>query len=469
MTESTTEFPLIGEIGEGLMIDNLSLYPPESELTLLNNIAEKRNMPVSIIPVIRDGQSLGYVIVPLDQSRQRQIVAEAPMIFTDFDDTAAQTSSEKKRCWQLLEAEGIPAEVIAKSDKLARIAFGHKSGEIYEPELDMRLLTYAKNQLAAGISIEHVLESLKLKTTEYLDQIQAKQTIDEIEPIDESIRAIFDQTRYAVELYPDTVDLLTALRDEHDVKSNVFVSTYGDPAFQFEKTVGLLHENTVQAVMLIKTNKGDFFDALFEQNPLKTLDLSYWDENDVGKGIDLKAYANPVIVMDDDPNQVASLNKMAIEKGLPMVALWRQRSEEHKRGAIATPEGEYVWELARDAEGRITESVLDLRNRAFSLAIEQMIVGNFARWLNQIKLQEAVAIGIDRSASISENPRATVIDFFRDNLNEAGKHIQAVAEYRFGQADEDSLKKVKESVIRKAITLIAGQSLQKPAMHAPVI
>jgi hypothetical protein len=89
MTESTTEFPLIGEIGEGLMIDNLSLYPPESELTLLNNIAEKRNMPVSIIPVIRDGQSLGYVIVPLDQSRQRQIVAEAPMIFTDFDDTAA--------------------------------------------------------------------------------------------------------------------------------------------------------------------------------------------------------------------------------------------------------------------------------------------------------------------------------------------------------------------------------------------
>jgi hypothetical protein len=372
----------------------------------------------------------------------------------------------------LLEAEGIPAEVIAKSDKLARIAFGHKSGEIYEPELDMRLLTYAKNQLAAGISIEHVLESLKLKTTEYLDQFQAKQTFDETEPIDERIRTIFDQTRYAVELYPDTVDVLTALRDEHGVKSNVFVSTYGDPAFQFEKTVGLLQENTVQAVMLIKTNKGDFFDALFEQNPLKTLDLSYWDENDIGKGIDLRAYANPVIVMDDDPNQVASLNQMAIEKGLPMVALWRQRADEHKRGAIETPEGEYVWELARDAEGKISESVLDLRNRAFSLAIEQMIVGNFVRWLNQIRLtitQEAVATGIDRSASISKDPRATVIDFFRDNLNDAGKYMQAVAEYRFGHADEDSLKEVKESVIRKSITLITDQSPQKPAINLSAI
>jgi hypothetical protein len=89
MTELIDGLPPLAEFGEGSMIDNLSLYPSEEELKLLTNIAEKRGMSISIIPVIRDGQSLGYVIVPLDQSRQRQIVAEAPMIFTDFDDTAA--------------------------------------------------------------------------------------------------------------------------------------------------------------------------------------------------------------------------------------------------------------------------------------------------------------------------------------------------------------------------------------------
>lgn len=440
--------------------ENLSLYSGDEEMVELNRIAERAGFEVTIIPIVENGVGLGYAVFADDETAQRGIVAEAPWVSVDADDTQIKYSINKKLCWrELKENLGISSNIIQKCDKLARFEFFKDHGEVYEPELDMRLLTRAREMMGNEVPEEEIIEELEEYLQDLLDEYSSMKELKEGVEVNEQVGEIFGRTRFEVELYPDTEEVLRTMRERGGATyANVFTLTYGDGPFQFEKTLPMLKEGLVQGIFLTKAKKGPFIRQLIKQNPFKELALSYRFKKDEGQGVKPAEWMIPMIVMDDDPNQVESINNIAKEMEIPILAVFRQRSADHKRFEFETPQGEQVVELGRDENNMLTESVAALQEHLYAVAIEKVIVWNFEKWLEKLEseaMERAISTGEDVEAVIKANPRATVVDFFRDNLERVGELIEAAAMYEGGlRIIPEDVIAVKERVIVGAIELM---------------
>jgi hypothetical protein len=402
--------------------ENLSLYSSKEELDQLMEIAKRADFAVTIIPILRgESNSYGYLVVSADPDLQRKVVAEAPIDVLDFDDTAAQTSTKKKECWKSLEALGIQMEIIRHCDKIARLTFSEEHGEMYEAELDMRLLGYALDHLGQDPS------SLKADLTAYRDKLLTSYTTTsellKAVTVPDSIRVIFQNTRFSVELYPDTEKVLSDLHGENDRPvSNVIILTYGDAPFQFEKVLPLLKSGAVPAVFLTKAAKGVFLEAAFQQNPWKDLNISYRYQESNGKGINVSEFQMPIALTDDDPKQVKSVNDLAEKLGIPIEAR-RVVSPDQKRADAVTPEGELVIEIKRDEHLMLTTELVKVQEELFSTAITKLVVRKFAEWLSdQVTFQSVTVIK-------SAKPESVAIDFLRQS-NQARSLLGSASEYK---------------------------------------
>ena len=113
------------------------------------------------------------------------------MALVDFADTAAQTTSYKKdRCWPAVEAIGVSAGLVQFCDKISRVNFG-EAGVIYEPELEMRLLTRAI-EIAKSGSDEG---AIKLALADMRKEIVLNGAFNE-HAVAEDVQGIYDETRY---------------------------------------------------------------------------------------------------------------------------------------------------------------------------------------------------------------------------------------------------------------------------------
>lgn len=124
--------------------DNLSLYSPEEELGQLQLVAEKCGFPIKIIEIKDEQHGLGYAVFPHNAEQQAQIIAGAPWIVMDFDDTIGRSSMTKVRAREKLISQlGLDEDIIKFCDKIARCSFSDQHGAQYYAELEMRLLTFA--------------------------------------------------------------------------------------------------------------------------------------------------------------------------------------------------------------------------------------------------------------------------------------------------------------------------------------
>jgi hypothetical protein len=353
--------------------ENLSLYAPDEELRKLQEIAERMGFPCEFIPIGEGKNNLGYFAISKDPRLQAQIVAEAPNDFIDFDDTQGKTTIKKKECWERIEQLRVPREIVKYCDKIARISFQEEHGEMYEPELDKRLLTYALAHPSEDVNV------LKEQLLTYLNELLSTQlSVSELFqriPVHEEIDQIFQDTRHFVELYPDTEEVLKALHLdlEGKVASNIFGFTYGDASFQFEKNLPLLQKGLIQGLCLTKAKKGPFLQQLIKQNPFKALNITYhYPDETQGKGIDFVAFGQPCALTDDDPSQVASVDELADILGIPIEAR-RVISPDQKRADVATPQGQRVIELTRDQNLRLTQDMVRVQADLFAHALESYL------------------------------------------------------------------------------------------------
>lgn len=427
--------------------ENFSLYTVDEEMGEVNRLMEKMGIDGELISIGNGEDTLGYMILPRGEAVKR-IVAEAPITFVDYDDTQAKTTLGKKASWEKLEALGLSGEVVRACDKLARVNFGEE-GETYEPELDMRLLTFA-----LGYEGEGWRGGLEAKRAELLGEYATMGELKEVEKVDTRIEEIFNMHRFRVEMYPDTHEVLRGLRgDESKPLSNVFALTYGDVVFQLEKTLPLLEKGLVQTIFLTKVRKGRFLRQLFEQNPWQGLPINHHYEQDLdGSGIRVD-YAQPILMIDDDPKQVKSVAALAEEMGIPVLGVHRVRSADHKRFEIETPEGKYVQELSRDSDGRLEQDTASLQRELFEQALGVYLLGDFGRWINNFSTEQVKAVL--STNELKDSARAVVIDFFRDNLIKVEEIMSAMVGYRIDFVNEDSsrveeMKTIKEEFILKA-------------------
>lgn len=306
---------------------------PEAELQHIQNLSE--GLPVEVKPI----GDKGYLI----HNNGLPVVAEAPWIAFDFDDTAAQTVQDKERCWAKLEEMGFDKSVIDLCDKESRIYIGDTE-KTYEPELDIRLLSVAsKFRNAEGrISLS---EELRIAFQQAKEQMLAKDGIATVDP-DEGIEELFHQTRFRSTLYDDAIDSLRMLRGEGDRPRNIAILTYGDPSFQAEKVMPLIREGVINQVWLTKVRKGPFFEKLVTQNPFKDIPLQYtYDETPRGNGIQFKDWCIGVTLFDDDPSQVKSFNSVAQKAGISGLGVMRVRRPGVKRAEKDTDVGRMVGEI----------------------------------------------------------------------------------------------------------------------------
>lgn len=320
-------------------------FPPSgnAELRHLREIVATKE--ATITPV----GNLGYLV----QNRKAPYVAEAPLILLDWDDTGAQTAQDKKRCFQELEGLGISKEIIKFCDKFSRVDMGeHGDHELmYEPELEMRLFTAALLDRKDGTvdltdEVKRHLELVKERmiTTESTDEI----------PLDPEIRDIYQRTRYTSTLFPDTSDAIEKLKQIPGVPVNVALLTYGDPAFQLEKSMPLLDGDKVSQIFLTIAPKGKFFQEVLHQNPYRNIPLTYrFPDTPRGVGVDFTSV--PVILFDDDPKQVASFNSIAEREGLTGLAVVRVR---RPGGKYAEKEAD----LSHFTSEQLSNSYLDVEN-----------------------------------------------------------------------------------------------------------
>ncbi|HSD98211.1 MAG TPA: hypothetical protein VLB73_00755 [Patescibacteria group bacterium] len=322
-------------------------FPPSgnAELRHLREIVATKE--ATITPV----GNLGYLV----QNRKAPYVAEAPLILLDWDDTGAQTAQDKKRCFQELEGLGISKEIIKFCDKFSRVDMGERGDHelMYEPELEMRLFSAALLDRKDGKvdltdDVRRHLEAVKEKMIE-------TESTDEI-PLDPEIRDIYQQTRYTSTLFPDTSDAIEKLKQIPGVPVNVALLTYGDPAFQLEKSMPLLDGDKVSQIFLTIAPKGKFFQEVLRQNPYRNISLTYrFADTPRDIGVDFTNWQVPVILFDDDPKQVASFNSIAEREGLTGLAVVRVR---RPGGKYAEKEAD----LSHFTPEQISSSYLDVEN-----------------------------------------------------------------------------------------------------------
>jgi len=213
-------------------------FPPSgrAELTHLKEISAGRE--VDIIPV----GDLGYLV----NNRKVPYVAESPLLLLDWDETAAPTTEDKKRCFKELEQLGVSKSIISFCDQFSRVNVGHDE-VMYEPELEMRLFSQAFLDRKDGAvdlteEVKQHLESLKARV---LDTGR----IDDI-PIAPEVLDIYKRTRYASTLFPDVPDAIRKLREIPGAAPNIALLTWGDPAFQLKKSMQLFDTGDVSQIFL---------------------------------------------------------------------------------------------------------------------------------------------------------------------------------------------------------------------------
>jgi hypothetical protein len=427
--------------------ENRSIYSPHEELAGMYRIAERNSVSCTILPIGSPDRPLGYAIVPADPNQQRNIVAEAPLDLFDCDDTILQTTADKGACWSQLEDLGLPKQIVLLCDKMARFTFNEKDGEIYQPEIDMRLLSYA---------LEHADDppaALEQSLITYLDGLlntsgSATELFDKTPP-DPRVLEIFKQLRFEVRSYPDTDEVLHSLHTDEQglVFANVIPLTYGDTLFQFEKTVKLVKAGLVPMILLTKSKKGPFLKQFFTDNVFKHFNITYqYPEETQGKGIVVTEYRQPIALNDDDPSQVASVNALAQELGIPIEAR-RFISPDQKRAGIPTPQGERVVELKRDADLRLQTDMVAVQAGTFEHAIETFLLAAYQQWLDEL-------ITIHGESTVGQHPARTIaVDFIRDNPGiekfflTAGQHrARATRQTKV----KESIGQVKEIFIQRA-------------------
>ncbi|MBP9816056.1 hypothetical protein KBD09_02355 [Candidatus Woesebacteria bacterium] len=304
----------------GANVAEVEFFPlaPDDELEALKEIIGEREVDVRAIG------DAGYFIT----RKGPHVIAEAPWALVDFDDTAAKTTSDKKdRCWPAVEGIGVSPDLVQFCDKISRVNFG-EAGVIYEPELEMRLLTRAIEMAKSG-SDEG---AIKLALADMRKEIVLNGAFNE-HAVAEDVQGIYDETRYTSTLYPDVAETLTRLRGGEERPINVALLTYGDPQFQLRKTLSLIDDNeALGSIFLTKVKKGDFFKSLLEDNPFADMPLQYtYPETERGVGINFRDWRVMVTLFDDDPSQVASFNTFAEEQGIPGLGVVRVRREGAKR------------------------------------------------------------------------------------------------------------------------------------------
>ncbi len=315
-----------------LNLREIPFFPlsPSDELQRICELG--RQVDCSVIPI----PGAGYVVHKNDSP----YIAEAPLVLLDFDDTGAQTTSDKVHCWEEIQALGIPQEVVKECDKISRVYLGDEE-PMYEPELEMRLLSRAKQLVDSHKSIDKILASVQKLRAELV----ATRNFDQ-QQVETAIRNIYDRTRYTSTLYPDTIESLRRLHGNDEIPTNVAILTYGDPVFQFTKTSQLLREGVVSTVFLTTTRKGRFFQEALHENPFQHFPLVYrYTETPRGIGVDFKNWQVMVVLFDDDPKQVTSFNSVAEHEGITGLGVVRVRRAGVKRAEKDTPMGALVTEI----------------------------------------------------------------------------------------------------------------------------
>lgn len=305
---------------------------PEDEIKHLRGLVEGKEIQVNPI------SDVGYIAF----NTQRPYIAEAALALLDWDDTAAQTSKDKKRCWDELEALGIDPEVIKHCDKISRVLVGDEE-PTYEPELEMRLLSYVKS-----FSGEHPIPlTSELKNSLHdLRQELIKQRSLEEQAVDPDIHDLYKRTRFTSTLYPDTLATIHTLRGLEERPFNVGILTYGDPSFQFEKVKDILDGEDVGLVLLTKVRKGKFFKEFLKSNPLKDAPIQYtYAETPRNVGVDYAGWKIPIVLFDDDPKQVQSFRSIAESEKIHALGVARVRRQGVKRADAETEIGRMVSEI----------------------------------------------------------------------------------------------------------------------------
>lgn len=327
MTEANEEIPIKHQ--------QTDYFPHNSEVELQRLKEILKGKEVITIPL----GDAGYIV----HNANQEIVAEAPWVLLDFDDTAARATQDKRECWNKLQEMGIPEEVIQYCDKVSRIDFG-RAGVIYEPELEMRLVSLALDYFRSGKSdIEELRKSLKQARATLVGQ----KNLDQYE-IDEEVSTLYRQTRYTSSLYPDTISTLQRLRGGPEKPANIAILTYGDPEFQLIKTVRLLDEerDRVSQIWLSRVRKGDFFKTLLQLNPFRALPIKYtYPETPRNVGINFSDLQVMVTLFDDDPKQIESFNEIAQQEGIVGLGVIRVRRKGTKRSERDIRLGQRVGEI----------------------------------------------------------------------------------------------------------------------------
>ena len=264
----------------------------EKEQFRLESLAGKDKTIISV------GES-GYIV----HDDRSNIVAEAPWVILDLDDTALRYTESKEACQNSLREIGIPQDVIDCCDKLSRI--GSKGRLVYQPELEKRLLSHALQELSKVVSLDRIMRGLndlcsKL-TSEGFEGVSVDQKIDEI----------YAATRYKPDFYPDTRESLKRLRNSLGKPVNIAILTFGDPTFQLKKSVPLLDAGLVDEVWLTDEPKAKFLEQVINQKPHKSFKLQYEypETQPKGAGIDFEQWQTMVMIFDDNPIEVEEINK----------------------------------------------------------------------------------------------------------------------------------------------------------------
>ncbi len=327
---------------QGANVAEVEFFPlaPDDELKALKEIVGDREVEVRAVG------DAGYFIT----RKGTHVVAEAPWALVDFDDTAAKTTYDKKeRCWPAVEAMGISPDLVKFCDKISRVNFG-EAGIIYEPELEMRLISRALEMAKAG----NTDDAIKLALADMRRDIVLNGAIAD-HAVAEDVQGVYDETRYTPTLYPDAPETLKRLHADESRPLNVALLTYGDPQFQLRKTLNLMDQSDVLgSVFLTKVKKGNFFKSLLETNPFADMPLQYtYDETERGVGINFRDWRVMVTLFDDDPSQVESFNKFATDEGIAGMGVVRVRREGAQRSDrdVAIPRG--------SAEVRPSDTLLD--------------------------------------------------------------------------------------------------------------
>jgi hypothetical protein len=282
----------------------------------------------------------------------------------------------------------------------------------------MRLLTYALEH--KELDFEETKQVLKIYLDQILSEHESFSTLLKKVPVNDSIRSIFNQTRFNVKLYPDTEEVLRSLRKSPSdwTKVNVFCLTYGDSVFQFQKALPLLKDQAVQAILLTKAKKGKFLEQVFTQNPFYDLDLTQvgTDRHNIrttdrrdNRGIQLTRDHQKVIVTDDDPKQITSVDALAKKFPSQMQAR-RIVSPDQKRANDPTPKGEKarVIELSRDENLRLKQNMHQIQAELFEDIAFTTLLDALKSWILEYT---ANSIAYDHSVLLET---ITAEKFFKD-------------------------------------------------------